>query len=151
MAQEPNGTSVSLLRKWLKRVSVKVGRSSSRKKNFHFSETHPDHLHTPALCRPHVVATDLCNTYHSALLLSQNMPCNTIGPRHHRTCAKDQHEYRKNEPLPCLNLGPPICAAARASKLLMAMLAQFLQQLQHSTELQCCNGAVCSSQCGWRE
>lgn len=53
------------------------------------------------------------------------------------------------KPLICSNLRPAMCTTARASMLLMAKLAQYLQQLQYPTGLSCSGGAVCSSECRW--
>lgn len=115
--------------------------------NSNFIKILADYMHTPALYRPHMTAIGLHHAAYKAALQSQNMPRNASITLHHMFRANGQQAYRKQKPLICSGLRPDSCTTARASKLLMAKFAKFLQKMKNSTGLRRSGGKVCSGEC----
>lgn len=107
-----------------------------------------DHLHIPALCYSLLIENGVRNAAHSVALLFYGKPCGTGVTEPYIFCASGRHDYPKKT-LICASLSPVICTTAQASRLLTKKLPQFLQKMQHSTELSCSGGAVCRSKCIW--
>lgn len=76
-------------------VFVQVADPNFKKVEFNFLETRPDHVHTPALGRPHLTSTDLRNAAHTVAVPFHNKPGNTSLSWHHMLCAHGQHDYCK--------------------------------------------------------
>lgn len=107
------------------------------------------------------LALTICTRQHSAVRISLQLAHATLPTVLHcfpKISLKTKVHYRITCPVQltsmnfakrtviCLNLWSAVWLTACPSMLLMAKLAQFLQQLFHSTRLSCSVAAVCSSE-----